>query len=48
MMMREHACKNRPNPPRPFRQGFCGYEDKATDARCAGCKWRDIGAGSGD
>ncbi len=47
--MRKYGCVNRPNPPLPFRQGFCGYENKKDDARCADCKWRKaIGAGSGD
>ncbi|RMF72237.1 MAG: hypothetical protein D6740_05625 [Alphaproteobacteria bacterium] len=43
----KHACKNRPNPPRPFRQDFCGHLTRATDPRCSGCRWRRTGEGVG-
>jgi len=39
-----HACKDRPNPPAAFRQNFCGYQGRARNRHCAGCRWVSTGS----
>ena len=34
----QHGCKNRPEPPKPFKNGYCGYLDKQKDDACNGCR----------